>query len=128
MDHVAIMKPSLGLLPKIVSGEKTIESRFYNSKRPPWEKITPGDMVFFKNSGEPVTVSATASQILFNPLDIDQYTERICLDVLPKKRYSILIFLSNVNQVQPFEIDKAGFGSMSAWLTMDNIAKIKRHA
>lgn len=58
------MKKSWGLLPKILSGEKTIESRWYQTKRPPWGKISAGDTVYFKNSGEPVTVKSQISQVL----------------------------------------------------------------
>ena len=54
MDHVAIMNKSWGLIPKILSGSKTIESRWYKTKRTPWDKIAKGDTVYFKNSGEQV--------------------------------------------------------------------------
>ncbi len=39
MDHVAVMKKSWGLVPKILAGEKICESRWYKSKRPPWDII-----------------------------------------------------------------------------------------
>jgi hypothetical protein len=29
-------------------------------------------------------------------------------------------------KIKPFDIDKTGFGAMSAWITIDNIARIKR--
>ncbi len=125
MDHVAIMKKSWGFLSKIISGEKTIESRFYNSKRAPWGKIKAGDRVFFKNSGEKITVLAKVSKVLQNPENIEQYKKAICLDEIPKKKYSILIFLKDVQKTDPFEINKKGFGSQSAWITIDNIDKIK---
>ncbi len=64
MYHVAIMKKSWGLIPKILSGEKTIESRWYKTKRTPWDKVKPGDTVYFKNSGEPVTAKAQVSKVL----------------------------------------------------------------
>jgi ASC-1-like (ASCH) protein len=63
-DHLAIMRKSWGFLPKILRGEKTIESRWYKHKHVPWDKITPGDVVYFKNSGEPVSVKAVVSRVL----------------------------------------------------------------
>ncbi len=128
MDHVAIMKKSLGFLPKIISGEKTIESRFYNSKRSPWDKIKTGDRIFFKNTGEKITVTAFVSQVLQNPRDLKQYMQALCLNSIPKKKYAILIFLKDVEKIEPFDINKKGFGSMSAWLSVDNIDKIRMHA
>ena len=39
MDHLAIMNPKRKLIPKILSGEKTIESRRYMMKVAPRNKI-----------------------------------------------------------------------------------------
>lgn len=64
MDHVAIMKPSWGLLPKILSGQKVIESRWYSTRHLPWGKINPGDTTYFKNSGGPVTIKARVDKVL----------------------------------------------------------------
>ena len=62
--HVAIMRRSWGLLEKILSGEKTIESRWYMQKSEPWESIDAGDIIYFKNSGAPVTLSASVDKVL----------------------------------------------------------------
>jgi len=42
------------------------------------------------------------------------------------KKYCILIFLKNPQEIKSFEIDKTGFGVMSAWIAIDDIAKIKK--
>lgn len=39
MDHLAIMNPKRKLIPKILSGEKKIESRWYMMRVAPWDKI-----------------------------------------------------------------------------------------
>ena len=140
MDHVAIMKKSWGLIPKILSGEKTIESRWYQTRRAPWNKIKTGDTVFFKNSGELVTVKAKVSQVwqfgiksLANAQDIvKKYGREICLvNPNPSKwaklpKYCVLIGLKNPQTVKPFQINKKGFGIGAAWLVVDNINKIKK--
>ena len=143
MDHIAIMKKSRELLPKILSGEKTIESRWYKSRRFPWNKIQKGERIYFKNSGEPVTLTADVEKILqFESLNpemisaiIDKYgkTPGICLEDLSKSKrtlseanYCILIFLKNIKKTTPFKIDKSGFGLMSAWIAVDSIEKIKK--
>ena len=41
------------------------------------------------------------------------------------KRYCILIFLKNPEKIKTFNINKKGFGIMSAWITVENINKIK---
>jgi hypothetical protein len=65
MDHLAILDKKRKLLPKIISGEKTIESRWYKTRRTPYNKIEVGDIVYFKDSGEPVRVRATVGKVLF---------------------------------------------------------------
>jgi ASC-1-like (ASCH) protein len=134
VDHLAIMKPAWKLLPKILSGEKTIESRWYQTKRVPWNKIEAGDTVFFKNSGEPVTVRAKVQRVLqfdnLNPAKIKsllkEYGQQDGIEpekipaffkLFKNKRYCLLIFLEKPMRVAPFEIDKTGFGAMTAWLT-----------
>ena len=60
MDHLAILAKKRNLLPKIISGEKTIESRWYKFKKTPYNNISIGDTVYFKDSGEPANVKARA--------------------------------------------------------------------
>lgn len=143
MDHLAIMKKSWKLLPKILNGEKTIESRWYKNKVSPWGKIKKGDNVYFKDSGEPVTAMVEVSDVLefseLNPSivkeilvkygkqdgieekDINNYYE-----MFKDKNYCLLIFLKKPKRVAPFEINKKGFGLMSAWITVNNISQIKK--
>jgi ASC-1-like (ASCH) protein len=145
MDHVAIMRKSWGLLPKILSGQKTIESRWYSSKRPPWNIIRPGDTVYFKDSGEPVTAKATVGRVRqFSGLTpemvgkiLNEYGREDGLGItdVPKffrlfkdRRYCILVFLEGARAVEPFNVDKAGFGAMAAWLTTYDVNKIKRRS
>ncbi len=135
------MKKSWGLIPKILSGEKTIESRWYQTRRIPWDRVSVGDTVFFKNSGEAVTASAQISKVLqFEFKDtadvisvIKKYGKGICLvnndpvtwDRFPK--YCILLYLYNPKKVAvPFQINKKGFGTGAAWITVDTLSKIKK--
>lgn len=141
MDHVAFMKKGWGMLPKILSGEKKIESRWYMTKHLPWGKIAAGDTVYFKNSGEPVTAVATVGKVLqfgnLTPELIRELLEKYGADdgikrsqmpyflqLFKKKKYCLLIFLKNPRRIKPFEIDKTGFGAMAAWITKDNVYKI----
>ena len=129
MDHVAIMKKDWGFLPKILSGEKTIESRWYKNRSRPWGKIFLGDTVYFKDSGAPVTVDAQVAKVFetekFAGI-IQKYGKSIGMKETPKnKRYCILIFLKNVKKVTPFKINKKGFGAGTAWLTVEDINQIK---
>ncbi|MEK7071089.1 MAG: ASCH domain-containing protein [Patescibacteria group bacterium] len=139
MDHIAIMNKSWKLIPKILSGEKTIESRWYKTRRAPWNKITTSDIIFFKNSGEKVTAKTEVSSVsqftLKNISDvkkvIKKYGKEICLvNSKPKTwgkilNYCILIGLKNPEPIKkPFQINKKGFGGPVAWITCPDIRKI----
>jgi len=67
MDHIAIMKKSWGLTEKILSRRKIIESRWYSAMRKPWNKIKEGKTVYFKNSGEPVTMRQGRAGLFNSP-------------------------------------------------------------
>jgi len=142
MDHVAIIRKSWKLLPKILSGEKKIESRWYKFKVCPWNRIKAGEVVYFKDSGEPVTIKTEVEKVLqFDNLTpqkvkeiLDEYgdADGLCKEDIPKycerfkdKKYCLLIFLKNPQKIQPFNINKKGFGLMAAWICTEEINKIK---
>ncbi len=142
MEHLAIMRKSWGLLPKILSGEKVIESRWYKNKYSPWGRIQKGDLVYFKNSGEPVSVKAEVLDVLqFSNLTpgkvleilneygakdgINQSETGKYYEMFKDKNYCLLIFLKNFEKITPFEINKKGFGAMSAWISIESINNIK---
>lgn len=143
MEHIAIMKKSWGLTEKILTGEKTVESRWYKSKYTPWGRIKSGDTIYFKDSSEPITIKARVIKVLqFDNLDskkigqiltkygkADLGTNHIMPEIREYthgKNYCILVFFNNVKKIGPFYINKTGFGSMSAWIIIDNINKIKK--
>ena len=143
MDHVAIMKKAWKLIPKILDGQKKVESRWGVNKCAPWGKIKVGDNIFFKNSGEPVTVTSQVLKVNeFKDLNIHKIREiftkyggdigisddrlEVNITWAEKKRYCTLIYLKNPKEVKPFEIDKKGFGSGCAWITVEDINIIKK--
>lgn len=142
MDHIAIMQKSWGFTEKIAAGQKTIESRWYKVKYTPWGRISPGDCIYFKNSGEPITIQATISRVI-NVSDLtpekvhtilEDYRKELGLyepdiqrffEMFKYKRYCILMYLKDAHHIQPIEINKQGFGTRSSWISVENIAKMK---
>ncbi|MCP6718197.1 MAG: hypothetical protein KJI70_01440 [Patescibacteria group bacterium] len=142
MDHLAIMKKSWGLLPKILTGEKTIESRWYKTKYRPWDNIQTRDVVYFKDSGKLVSVKTEVRKVIqFSNLIpekvkeiLEKYGENdgLGIDDIPRffemfknKKYCILVFLKNPKKIKPFRINKKGYGTMSAWIVVNDISQIK---
>ncbi len=142
MQHVAIMNKTWGLLPKIVNGEKTIESRWYMNRAVPWGRVGVGDTIYFKNSGEPVVVRAKVEKVLtFKDLSPEKVKEILnkwgsaigieanqaseYYNMFKDKKYCLLIFIKQAQEIKPFTIDKAGFGAQAAWLSVESIDQIK---
>jgi len=143
MEHIAIMRKSWGLTDKILTGQKKIESRWYSVKYKPWNRIKEGETVYFKNSGEPIRIRAIVGRVqqffdltpqrvreILDEYGADDGIERVnipeFLERFKNKKYCVLISLKNPQEIRPFEINKAGFGAMSAWITVDDISRIRR--
>lgn len=138
MEHIAILSKKLRMLQKILSGEKTIESRWYVHKKVPYNCIKKGENIYFKESGEPVSVKAVVEKALFfdnlNDAKImgilkvfgtgigvsTSYAEK-----LKGKRFCTLVFINNVESINPFNINKKGYGLMAAWICIDDINRIR---
>ena len=139
------MRKSWGLTRKILTGEKTIESRWYKNRYKPWGEIEAGDDIYFKDSGSPVTIKATVGKVLqFDRLTPKKVKELVkgyakadglgiekrqinkYFQMFKNKKYCLIIFLKEPKKIKPFNIDKTGFGSMASWLVVDNINNLKR--
>ncbi len=141
MDHLAIMNPKRKLIPKILTGKKTIESRRYMMKVAPWDRIKAWDTVYFKDAGKEVTASATVAKVI----QYDNYTNEQLHEILntyadgiafydpldqvyqwaKSKKYCILVFLKHPKKITPFVIDKSWYGNACAWISLPNIDKIR---
>lgn len=139
MQHVAIMSKKGGYIEDILSGLKTIESRWYVNRCSPWDKIKKEDVIFFKESGGMVLARAEVKDVLqisglnkerFEKI-VDKYAGGIRMrnrnyEIVKNKRYCILMFLKNVERIEkPFNINKKGFGVSSAWMCVEDINEIK---
>lgn len=142
MEHIAIMKRSWGLTRKILNGQKKIESRWYKVKYKPWNSIKEGETIYFKDSGKLVGIKATVKKVMqfadLTPKKVKEILGEYGRDdgiedkEIPEffnrfkdKKYCTLVFLKNPVKIKPFEIDKTGFGAMSAWITVNSVSKIR---
>lgn len=140
MHHLAIMNPHWHLIEKILSGDKTIESRWYKNKIAPWGRISAGDTVYFKNAGKPITAKAVVAKVIKQEIHsvaeglalAEKFRNQLCFsasaftntDWLIGKRYVIFIFLENPQRLAPFSINKTGYGNACAWITLSDIKTI----
>jgi hypothetical protein len=142
MDHLIIMKKEWKLIPKIISGEKTSEARWFKHKISPWNKITIGDNLYFKDSGGEVIIRAKVTKVEQFEIDDNEHALKLMneraesdlgtkdlspeiLGYINNKKYSIFVYFTNVKVIKPFQINKKGYGSQCAWITIKDINEIK---
>ncbi|MFB6088631.1 MAG: ASCH domain-containing protein [Candidatus Aenigmatarchaeota archaeon] len=126
--HLAILyKKYLDL---ILSGKKTIESRFSKIRSVPYGKVESGDRIIFKESSGPVRGEASVEKVeYFDNVDIEgvkkiinKYGDDLQLehDFSNEEEidtnYITLIFLNNVENIEPYEIKKK---DPRPWVVMD---------
>lgn len=89
MKHLAIFKGSGA--EDILSGKKTIESRFSKKKYPPFGVISSGDLVYVKPSGKEIIGQFRVKKVIFydglTPADISDIRERFGKGLVTNKSY-----------------------------------------
>ena len=119
MKHLAIFKGDGA--EKILSGEKSIESRFSKRKDPPFGMISNGDLVYIKPSGKDIIGQFRVKKVIFfdglNQQDLKgiklKYGENIVGNeeywkAHQEAKYGTLIFIGDSSQflTSPIKIPK----------------------
>ena len=127
MKHIAILRQPF--FDMVLSGEKTIESRWSMNKIAPYEKVKEGDIIYLKKTGEDISATAVAGKVMFYELTpslaeeirvkygkaigTDKFSD---LETYTHKKYLTLIFLKDVKSVKAMPAPKShGAG----WLIVD---------
>lgn len=115
--HLAVMTgPFLGL---ILSGDKSIESRFHRVRQAPLFAAAPGDVVAFKQSGGPVSaigVIADASFVNTAEVPLERLREEVQHELAATEddfwaaraqaRWVSLLALTRIREIPPIAISK----------------------
>lgn len=126
--HVAVMvEPYLSL---ILSGAKTIESRFSKKRVSPFGLIKSGDIVILKKSGGGYVAVFEAGEIKFfepqNQTDIQRikelYNDRLCIaddfwNAKKDARYATLVSIERLCQFEEFKISES---NRQSWIDFAN--------
>jgi hypothetical protein len=124
--HLVILKqPYLEL---ILTGHKTIELRLARIRPAMFGRVLPGDRLFLKSSGGPVSGVAEATHVEYHanltPGKIrhlkSQHGHEIggsdaVWESFMDRKYGFLVWLANVRRIDPIYIEKK---DMRAWVTL----------
>lgn len=126
---VVLREPYLGL---ILAGKKRIECRLGAVRRPPFESVAPGDLLWLKVPSGPIRAMAIAGKCLFRELGggdelanlTRQYRDLICAeaafyqDAAAWARFASLIWIDAVMAIGPMAVIKS---DQRAWVVLDGL-------
>jgi len=120
--HLAIMTPHY--LDLVLTGKKTIESRFSEKKQIPYNRVEDGDLILFKKSGGDIKGIGWVKQVQYyynlTPLFIEKliakFNDGLCIqpDFIQQKQksqFATLIWLKNVKPIKPLKSPKKYYGT-----------------
>jgi ASC-1-like (ASCH) protein len=123
--HLAVLvEPYLSL---ILEGKKTVESRFSQSRQPPYERVAADDILILKRSSGPIQGICRVTDVWFYELDpntwfeIERFAQALCMDESPfweNKRqasYATLMRVSSVVSIPFLNIAKL---DPRGWVTL----------
>ena len=129
MQHIAILRKKY--YDMVISGEKTIESRFSMNKIAPYNKINVGDILWIKETGKDVTLKVIVDKVKFYELTPEivekiriNYGKEIGTDKPQdwtstlQKKYGTLIWLKNIERIEPKKVKRS---NGAGWIVVDKI-------
>lgn len=127
MKHLAILKQPF--LDMILSGEKTIESRWAMHKIAPFNKLSVGDEILLKETSKDVIATAKVKDFKYfelTPKVADEIKQKYGKEIgvykfenwenYRNKKYCTLIWLENVEKVKPFKVKRS---NGAGWLIIN---------
>ena len=131
MFHIAILHKKYYNL--ILSGKKTIESRFSFNKIAPYNKVKVGETIYLKESGKNITARAKVKDVKFfelNPEIVEdirvKYGNNIGVaDVdswnkTKQKKFGTLVWLENIETINEIKMNRS---CGTEWFVFENDLK-----
>jgi ASC-1-like (ASCH) protein len=124
---VVLREPYLSLM---LAGRKRVECRLSRIRRPPFEAVFPGDLLWFKLPSQPIRAVAIAGRCLFQelrapedvPRALGRYSSLICAeegffgDAARWARFASLVWIDAVLALGMMHVRKS---DQRAWVVLD---------
>jgi hypothetical protein len=136
MDHVVYLDAGTKELENLINGNKSMIIRGAAGRKIPHGRVNNGDVLYFiNNNGEgKVKAKGVVTYVLHSEkLSVEESFETIIryqdklqlpdkqFEKLAGKRFLTLIGLIDIEEVNPFRIDKSNFTTMDDWLPVGRI-------
>jgi len=140
MDHIVYVDAKASELEKLLDGTKTTIIRGAAGRKMPYGRVNPGDVLYLINNNAEGLIRAKAK--VKNVFNSEKMTKEGSIQLLSDnqeklqltphqkkrwagKRYLVLIEVSEASEIEPFSIDKSGYGNMDDWLPVEDIRQVK---
>jgi len=140
MDHIVYLDAGAKEMEKLLDGSKIMIIRGAAGRKMPYGRVEAGDILYFINNNSEglVKLKGEVSSVL-NSEKMDKETSvnfvnehQDKLQLSDKqisrwagKRYLVLIELKNIEEIEPFAIDKSNYGNMDDWLPVGDILNVR---
>jgi hypothetical protein len=136
MDHLVSLDAGARELENLIEGHKSMILRGADEIRVPHGSVNEGDILYFTDgSCETVVRARGVVASVFNSarLSVEESFETIIrnqdklqlpdklFETLAGKRYLVLISLTRIEKVEPFNVDKAIFSISDDWIPLGDI-------
>jgi hypothetical protein len=140
MDHVVYLDANAQELDSLLSGQKTMIIRGATGRKMPYGRVNQGDILYFiNNNAEGLILAKARVESVFNSDKlaeaesialVEKYQGKLQLSKKQQarwggKRYLVLIEVSEVKKVEPFQIDKSDYGNMDDWLPVEQVERVR---
>jgi len=140
MDHVVYVDAKEKELEKILSGEKRMIIRGAAGRKMPYGRVDKGDRLYLINNDGSGLIQARADVVQVHHSEkmtteestqlVKKFQEKLQLSQnqfnrWAGKRYLVFVEVDQVEEVNPFIIDRSDFGNMDDWLRVGSIEDVK---
>lgn len=140
MDHVVYLDAKAKEMEMLLSGKKTMIIRGAAGRKMPYGRVARDDVLYFINNNAEgvIKAKARAKQVIHSEkmakeasvAFVEEYQDKLQLTARQfkrwaGKRYIVLIEVAEIEQLDPFTIDKSDFGNMDDWLPVNNIKHVR---
>ena len=140
MDQVVYLESKANEFEKLKDGSKRMIIRGATGRKLPYGRVNCGDVLYFINNNGEGRVKAKA--IVEKVVNSEQLSTEESINLVKQnqndlnlsesqfkkwagKRYLVLIWIKNFEEIAAFAIDKSNYGNMDDWLPVENIEKVK---
>ena len=141
MEHVVYVDVKAKEMARLIEGSKNMIIRGAAGRKMPYGRVNEGDILYFiTNNAEGKAKAKAVVKSVFNS---DKMTKEESVAMVENnqdkleltdkqfkrwagKRYLVLIEVSNVEVIEPFEVDKSDYGNMDDWLPVGDINSVKK--